>query len=127
MADDARKTQLIEELARHRAALTVHTHTLRRDLDFGARFQASFRKYHLVWISGAALLGLLLTWSPRRKKKVIVPSWKKPAPEVKAVQAGLLITVLKIGFDLIRPALTKWVTSQVTVYAADRFSGRSRR
>jgi hypothetical protein len=44
----------------------------------------------------------------------------------KAEKAGLLLGILKLAFDLARPALTKWATKFVTDYAY-RKMGNSRK
>jgi len=125
MADESRKSELIADLARARGELTRHTRAVRRGLDVVARLNLSFRRHGLVWLTGAALLGLLLTWLPRRKKAVLHSS-RKPAPETKAVKAGLLLTALKIAFDIGRPVLTKWIAHQVTAYTEGRPHPRNR-
>jgi hypothetical protein len=126
MADDSRKLELIADLARARGELTAHTRAVRRELDVPARLKSSFRRHGLVWLAGAGLLGLLLTRLPRRKKPV-PHAWRKPPPEVKAAKAGLLITALKFAFDIVRPALAKWIAHQVTAYTEGRSHTRSRR
>lgn len=125
MADDTRKSELIADLAKARAELTARARVARRELDFAARWKASFRRHALSWLGGAGLLGLLMTWPRGRKKVVVKPLWqRKDTPEEKVVKTGLLLTVLKITFDLFRPALTKWVTNRVTDYASAGFSKR---
>lgn len=118
MADDPRKSELIAELARSRGELTRHARAAGRELDVAARLKASFQRHRLPWIAGAALLGLLLTRFPRRRRST-PRTWRKPPPEAKAVKAGLLVTALKFAFDIARPALTKWVASRVAQYAGD--------
>lgn len=122
MADEPRKSRLSAELARARGELTKHARGVRREIDVAARVKSSFQRHGLVWLGGAAVLGLLVTVLPRRKKSMPRP-WRKPAPEVKAVKAGLIVTALKIGFDIARPALIKWIATAVSDYA----EGRNRR
>ena len=126
MADESRKAELIADLARARGELTAHTRAVRRDLDVATRMKSSFRRHHLVWLAGAGLLGLLLTRRPRRKQAAPRP-WRKPAPEAKAVKAGLLLTAMKLAFDILRPVLTKWLANQVTAYTEGRSRTRARR
>lgn len=121
MADDARISELIEELAHARGELTTHTRRVRRELDVVARLKASFHRHGLVWLGGAGVLGLLFTMLLRRKKPA-VHAWQKPAPKSKAMKLGMFLTVFKVAFFLVRPILAKWVAQQVSDYA----EGRSR-
>ena len=45
MADDARKSELIAELARARGELTTHTRAVRRELDVARALKSSFRRH----------------------------------------------------------------------------------
>ena len=123
MAQESRKSQLIAELARARHGVSANVHGLRRDVVH--RLGAAYRRHSIAWISGAGLLGFVLARFPARTKKAALsPRGRKPGAEGKVVKAGLLITVLKIAFDLTRPVLTKWLTRRVVSYAADRFGPR---
>jgi hypothetical protein len=61
----------------------------------------------------------------RKKKVVVVRKGKEPIVE-KAEKAGLLLGILKLVFDLARPALTKWATSFLTDYAQRKMGGARR-
>jgi hypothetical protein len=125
MAQDPRKSELIAELARARSEITRSSGGLRRELSVKRRLASAFRRHSMAWLAGAGLLGALLTRLPGRSKKVVVtPFSRKAGTEEKVMKAGLLITVLKIVFDLVRPALTKWLTRRVVTYAEQRFSPR---
>jgi len=123
MADDPRKLELIADLARARRELTTQTRAVRHDLDVAARFKSSYGRHRWVWLAGAGVLGVVLTAFPRRKK-VKPRLWRKPAPEEKAVKAGLLITALKLTFDILRPVLTKWIARRMAAYTERRPPGR---
>lgn len=116
MAQDQYKAELIAELARARSRFTRDLAGLRRGLDFPARLKVAVRRNPAVWVGGAALIGLLITRWPGRGKKVVTPRPGKEAPAVTAGKAGLLLGVLKIAFDLSRPALAKWVGRRVSAY-----------
>ena len=92
------------------------------------RIETAFRRHRIVWLGGAALLGLLVARLPARRRKVIMhPKSRMAGAEEKVVKAGLLVTALKIAFDLSRPLLTKWLTKKVSAYAEQRFgSGAAR-
>jgi hypothetical protein len=119
MAQDEDKAELIAELARARAALASNAGALRHDLDFPTRAKKAFKRNPLLWLGAAAVIGLVIARLPGRPKKVVkvFPKEKEPALE-KAGKAGLLLGVLKIVFDLARPALLKWVTQRFSDYVA---------
>jgi len=82
------------------------------------------------WLGSAAVVGLLVALLLRRTKKVetVRVNVKKREPVVEeAGKAGLVLGVLKIAFDLARPALTKWVTRWLADYVANVQSRKSRR
>ena len=103
------------DAARRRA--TVNFRALRRDLDFPTRAKKAFARQPLAWIGGASFMGLIVSRFAFRKKKVVaVRKGREPLVE-KAEKAGLLLGILKLIFDLVRPALTTWATKFVTEYA----------
>ena len=125
MAQDARKSELIAELAQARHGLSANVRGLRRDLDVVQRLETAYRRHSLVWLAGASALGFVLARLPARRTKATAKSkTRKPAAQENVVKAGLLVTVLKIAFDLARPILTKWVTHRVAAYAGQRFRAR---
>ena len=125
MAQESRKSELIAELARARHGVSANVRGLRRDFDVGQRLETAYRQHSIAWLTGASLLGFVLARvSARRGKVVERPKGRKPAAEEKVVRAGILVTVLKIAFDIARPALTKWVRRRVAAYADQRFGSR---
>lgn len=113
MAQDPRKAELTAELARSRSQITAQARLLGRDLDFATRARQAFARHPAVWIGGAALLGLLITQLPRRRKDP-APRRKSAEPVLEeAGKAGLAVAALKIAFNIARPALTAWVTRRV--------------
>ena len=122
MAQESRKSELIAQLALARGEASASVRGLSRDLNVVHRAGASFQKHRLFWLGGAGVLGLLLSQVAARPKKVVVNRRApKSGNEEKVVKAGLLITLLKIAFDLARPVLTKWVARKVSDYASARF------
>ncbi len=127
MAQDSRKSELIAELARSRDALAAGVRGVGRSLDVTQRAADAFARNRFAWLTGASLLGFALAKLPARTRKVVIDRKGRPAQTGEtAVKAGLLITVLKLGFDLVRPALAKWLTQRVTLYAQERFSSSRR-
>jgi hypothetical protein len=126
MAEDNRKTELVAELQAARRRVTVNVRSLRRDLDFPTRARQAFARQPIAWVGGASVLGLFVARFAFRKKQVVVVRKTKEPMIEKAEKAGLLLGILKLVFDLARPALTKWATKFVTDYAY-RKMGNSRK
>ena len=125
MAENNRKAELTAELARARSRIGANLGALRRDLDFPARVKSAVFKHPRALAGGAALIGLLLARVPARKKKAAPNRKNTEAQIVGAGKAGLLLTALKIAFDLSRPAITKWASRRVADYMAG--AGKDRR
>lgn len=116
MAQNQRKAELTAELARIRSRIAQNFGGVRNDLDFSGHAKKTVLKNPFAWVGGATLVGVLLAKLPARRKKVMVTRAGKPSSLASAGQAGLLISTLKIGFDLSRPALTKWASQRVASY-----------
>lgn len=118
MADgDDRKSALIAQLAAQRARLSRHAECVKESVNMGARLKANFAGNRAAWFGGAALLGVVLTrLGPGRTVKVKVKGESTAAKA--AVGAGILLPILKIAFDLARPALVSMLTARVTGFAA---------
>ena len=117
MAEDDRKTELMAELAAARGRVTVNLRALRKDLDVPTRARHAFVRQPFAWVGGASLLGLMVSRFTFRKRKVVVVQKGKESTVEKAEKAGVLLGILKLVFDLVRPALTTWATKFVTEYA----------
>jgi len=117
MAEDNRKTELMAELDAARGRVTVNFRALRKDLDFPARAKRAFARQPLAWIGGGSFLGLIVARLAFRKKNVVAVRKGKEQFVEKAEKAGLVLGILKLVFDLVRPALTTWATKFVTEYA----------
>ncbi len=121
MADENRKEELIAELRAARSGMTTNRLGLREDLDLPKKFKAAFKAHRVLWLSGAGLLGLLLTKLPPRTKKVVVDA--KGAKRKKVVEeagtAGIALGALKMAFDLAKPFLLSWAKD----WAANKMQG----
>lgn len=127
MAQESRKSELIATLAAARRELSVSMRGVGNDLNVVRHVETSFQRHRLAWFAGAGGLGFLLTRLRAGRPKVAVPRiTRKDDTKKEVVKAGLLVTVVKLVFDLVRPALTKWLTRRVATYAAQRFGGASR-
>ena len=107
MANPPDRKALIAELAASRAALAGFATALREDVAVGAKLQRSFHANRTVLISGAAVLGLLLSRLPGRRTKVVIQS-----PAAQAGKAGLVLSALKFGLNFAKPALVGWITDR---------------
>jgi hypothetical protein len=118
MAEDERKAELIAELERSRSQITEWRGAVALDLDIRTRARRAFTRHPAIWIGAAILLGLIVARIPFRPGKAAAPPRKGVEPVVeKAGIAGVTLAALKLVFDLVRPALTAWITRRV----AERF------
>ena len=126
MAEDDRKVVLKTELAAARQRVATNLHALRQDLDFRTRTKRAFARQPIAWIAGASIVGLFVARVVFRRTKVVVVGKGHEGAVEKAEKAGLLLGILKITFDLLKPTLTKLATGFVADYARGRM-GSSRR
>ena len=116
MADgDDQKSALIAQLAAQRARLSRHAESVKESVDVGARVKASFTGNRAVWLAGAALTGVVLS-RLRPRRTVQIKGGNATAKAV--VSAGLLLPVVKLTFDLARPALVSMLTARIADFAA---------
>jgi hypothetical protein len=119
--DDPRKFGLIADLARARREIGQNVQGLSHDVEVKRRLKTAFREHRAGWLAGGGLLGFLLAELPARGKKVVVHRiGRKPDKEGTVLKAGIFMTIVKLAFDVIRPALTTWVTRWVAGYAGRR-------
>jgi hypothetical protein len=116
MAQEQRKAELTAELAAARRRISSDFGALRYSLDFPRRAKDAVKRHPFAWVGGATLFGVLLSKLPARRKKVLVTSKGEAVKKSGAVQAGLLVSVLKIALDVARPVLMKWATQRVADY-----------
>jgi len=124
MAENQRKAELTAELNLARSRIAQNFSAFRTDLDVLGRMKKAITKNPAVWAGGAALLGLVFSILPGRRKKAV--GRRKGAEEKVAAagKAGLLLGVLKIAFDLSRPVLAKWAGRRVAAYMESRGNAR---
>jgi hypothetical protein len=111
MAGDPDKAQLIaelaaawEQLAQAGRALEEQGAALKAKLDLPKRVAASYRAHKPAWLAGAALLGLVLSRLPARKKVVYV---ERSTGETlgPAGKAGKTWRILKFVTNLAKPMI----------------------
>ncbi len=119
MADPALKAELSAQLARSRQLFSRNLGRLREDLDVPAHIKRNFTNHSTVWISGAAVLGWILSRLPARRKDVRVGEKSEANPAGKK-RTALLPGVAKLIFSAARPALTAFATKKITDFASSR-------
>ena len=106
------KAALIAELSRARATMANHTQGLRGGVDVGGRVHSGFERHRGAWLSGAALLGLILGKVPPRTKKVPMNAANR-AQFAKAGKAGFFLTIVKLVIDFAKPLMIAWATKRM--------------
>lgn len=114
---EKRLSELIAAADASRLALTSQCANLRAAFDFGAKFENAVRSNPAVWLSAASIVGWIISRLPARKKKIFVtvPDASKGAVKPsKAPTKGLILAAAGLAFQLLRPALQRFVTEQIT-------------
>lgn len=123
MADDARKAQLIAEMARLRELFSRNLGKIRDDLNVPRKVKHSFNNHKTAWIGGAAVFGWVLSRLPGRKKRT-QPEEKSGHKLKEAANAGLLFGVAKLLFTAARPAMTALATRKLADFATRQPAAR---
>ena len=122
MADtDDRKLALIARLATQRARLSRHADYVRESLNVGHRVKAGFVKNPVMWLGGAAFVGVVLA---RLRGGKAVKQTPVGAPPRAAARAEFMWPSLKFVFDLARPALVSMLTARIADFASGRMASR---
>ena len=101
------KAALLAELAAARVRLSETGDGLLRKLDVPTRAKASFKEHRPAWLGGAALLGLVLSKLPARKRTVLIERATGKAIGA-AGKLGVAWSVAKFAFDFARPLITEF-------------------
>ena len=99
---DQEKHAILAEIAAARDRLSATGEALRRTLDVPGRAQESFQRHRPAWLGGAALVGLVLSKIPSRKKTVFVERATGKALGA-AGKLGTVWSVAKLAFDIALP------------------------
>jgi hypothetical protein len=114
----SRKSEILAELARSRAAIARDSESVRSQIDVAERFRISVRSRPLAWLGGAAAIGYIFAGPKTRTKTVtkVVRGDSKPKPAEKRPRGiwDIIFALLKLAIPLVRPALS--------AYAAKRFA-----
>src|SRR5258708_5997652 len=120
MAEHERtKVEICAELERARAGIARNFTALRSDLNVPRRVKSTVRNHKTAFIGGAALLGLLVSKLPARRKKIYVD--RKSKGVVKEVEkAGLGLMLLQLALKAAKPALMGLATQKLGEFARTR-------
>lgn len=125
------KEEILSQLRGTRQAISRDTASLRRELDYKSKLEATIRKRPFAWFGGAAALGWWIA-GPKTRKRVVtkvkyvgdpaaVEQARKTQKKVKTSgQVGLLgivITLVKFAFPYFRPMLSSLATRKLAEYA----------
>jgi hypothetical protein len=107
------KAALIAELSRARADMARNSQGLRGGVNVGGRVQSGFERHRGAWLSGAALLGLILGKVPPRTKRVPMNSKDRGKFAQQAGKAGFFMGILKLVIDFAKPLMIAWATKRM--------------
>lgn len=100
------KDAILTELAAARSRLSKAGGALRTTLDVSSRAKESFQRHRPTWLGGAALLGLVLSKLPTRRKTVFVER-ATGKPIGAAAKLGFLWPAAKLAFDFAMPVVSE--------------------
>jgi hypothetical protein len=122
---DARKQQIVEELAQVRSRLSSQTHLVAEKLNVPRHVSMSLHTHSFRWVSVAALVGWVLSRLPVRKQRVYIETGKdgevrrKRTKEVGLV-AALMAMAWKGVWSITKPVLTSYLSSRIASKTAKR-------
>ncbi len=119
---DNRKATLIGELEVSRGEIRNAFRSMEAQLDVAARLRANVRRNTGLWLSFAAAGGWLIS-------KVFIARFARPVPEAVAATVSskdqretrvggrrIFPSLLRIGYDLAKPALLDWLANGVSSF-----------
>jgi hypothetical protein len=101
-----------QEIAHSRDRLARDLSGLRYEFDFPLKFRKSVQRNTGTWIAAVAVVGVLFTMLPR-KKKVVVKAKSDEREKKGILEAGFALGALKLAVNLLRPALTNYVARRM--------------
>jgi len=107
-----KKQEIVAALAAARERISTTGDALRESLDVTSRATENFQQHRPVWLSGAALVGFVLSRLPARKKTVFVERATGnvigAAGRLGAIgRLGSLFSAAKTAIDIARPLLSE--------------------
>lgn len=121
------KVLLIAQLDAAREGLRHSAGQLREDLDVPRHLKSTFVNHKSAWIGGAAVLGWVLAKLPGRKKNLIAHEAQRhngfhgvsPSAKKYAI-SGILLAILRVALNALRPTLTAIASRKIKDMAAQR-------
>jgi len=121
------KVQLIAQLDRARYGMSRSAAELRDDLNLPQHLRSTYVNHKGAWIGGAAALGWVISRLPGRRKKQKVQIAKNshhngstPAQARKYALGGILLALLRVVFDALKPTLTSIASRKIKDIASER-------
>ena len=110
--------ELRQEIAHSRDRLAQDVAGLNYELDFPLKFRKSVQRNTGVWVAASAVVGVLFSLLPARRRKVRVEgaiSMKSKGAHQKEglLGAGVAIGLLKFAATLAKPAVMKYITRRM--------------
>ena len=127
MAQESGKSreQIKRDIDLSRERLARDLDGLRYELDFPRKIRKSLQSQTAIWIGAAVIIGLALTFLPRRKKEISVDAKSgRPLKKHNLLEAGFLLGALKITATLLKPMLMKFVATKMRGFASGERSPR---
>ena len=111
-SEELRKQEIVAALAAARARISATGEALHHSFDVPARATESFQHHRPAWLSGAAIVGFVLSKLPSRKKTVFIErATGKALGAAGKIGAfgkiGALYSAAKIAIDVARPLLSE--------------------
>src|SRR5204863_8788763 len=110
------EAELKEEIAQSREELALRLDRVREEVDLPRKIRRSVRREPVPWIVGAIAVGLLLTAVETRKKKVYVDAKGGTKSTDALLEAGFILSALRIAASLLKPVDVNFVTMQLGSY-----------
>jgi len=120
------KDEILAQLRGTRQAISRDTSSLRRELDFKAKLEATVRKRPFAWFGGAAALGWWIA-GPKTKKRTVTKYIGDPVARAKAQQKtktsrqmgllGVTITLVRFALPFFKPMLSSLATRKLAEIA----------
>ena len=121
MAKESGKDQSLaeikERIERSRYDLGRDLSGLRYELDIPLRVKKSFQRNTVLWLAGAAVLGLIFTAGPRRKKKIYVDVKGRKKAQETVMEAGLLLTAAKFAAGVLKPIVVSYAMQKMRSFS----------
>ena len=118
MAEKSKRNKPTDELstkiAHSRERVDCDLRGLHYELDFPAKLQRSFRERTVSWLAASTAVGALMVLLLTRKKKIYVDPKGGRKTNKKLVETGFALGALKIGANLVRPAIVELVKNRLT-------------